>query len=56
MAKNLPNDAVDILMQAQRRYTNDVEILTRLQAAHKKAGRTKEADDIAAVLEQVKSE
>lgn len=56
LAKDQPDAAVDILMQAQGRYTNDVEILTRLQAAHKKAGRTKEADEIAAVIEQVKSE
>lgn len=56
MARNQPDAAVDILMQAQGRYTNDIEILSRLQAAHKKAGRTKEADEIAATIEQVKSE
>jgi tetratricopeptide (TPR) repeat protein len=38
VAKGTPDAAVDILIQAQGRHTNDVEILTRLQTALTKVG------------------
>ncbi|WP_367872618.1 hypothetical protein [Luteolibacter sp. Populi] len=56
MAKGDANAAVDILIEGQGRYTNDVEILSRLQKALAKAGHKEQADEIGADLEKVKSE
>ncbi len=56
MAKNEFPAAVATLEEAQRLYTNDIEVLTRLQKALLKAGNKERADQIGEEIEKVKSE
>lgn len=56
VARDKPDDAVDILINAQSRFMNDIEILTRLETALKKAGHTKQAEEVKAEIEKLKSE
>jgi predicted Zn-dependent protease len=56
LAKGEPTAAVDILIEAQARHTNDIEILTRLKTALAKAGHPGQAEEVAKEIEKVKSE
>lgn len=56
LAKGDAKAAVDILIQAQGRYTNDIEILTRLQTALAKAGHPGQAEGVGEEIEKLKSE
>ena len=56
LAKNEADAAVDTLVQAQGYYTNDIEVLTRLQKALTKAGHKDQAAQVAEDIEKVKSE
>ena len=56
LAKGDPDAAVDILISAQVRHANDLEILTRLQTALAKAKHPEQAAEIGKQIEKVKSE
>ena len=56
MAKDQADAAVDILIKAQERHTNDIEILTRLQTALTKAGHKKQAGEVGEEIEKLRSE
>jgi hypothetical protein len=56
LAKGEADAAVDTLVQAQARYTNDIEVLTRLQKALAKAGHKEQAAGVGEEIEKVKSE
>ncbi len=56
MAKGDPKAAVDILIEAQGKQTNDIEILTRLQKALAKDGHKAEAAEVGKEIEKVKAE
>jgi tetratricopeptide (TPR) repeat protein len=56
LAKGDAKAAVDILVEAQGKHTNDIEILTRLQKALTKAGHADQAKAIAEEIEKVKTE
>jgi tetratricopeptide (TPR) repeat protein len=56
LAKGDAKAAVDILIEAQGRHTNDIEILTRLKTALTKSGHAAQAKDVALEIEKVKSE
>lgn len=56
LAKGDADSAVDTLIEAQARHTNDVEVLTRLQKALAKAGHVKQAEETAAEIEKIRSE
>ncbi|MCW1884367.1 hypothetical protein OKA04_06460 [Luteolibacter flavescens] len=56
IARNEPKAAIDILIEAQAKYTHDVEILGRLQKALEKAGEKEQAKLIKEQIEKVKSE
>ncbi len=56
LAKGDAKAAVDILVEAQGKHTNDIEILTRLQKALVKAGHPDQAKGIAEEIEKVKTE
>jgi len=49
-------EAIDILVEAQGKYTHDVEILTRLQKAMEKAGEKDQAKLVREQIERVKAE
>ena len=56
LAKGDPKAAVDILIQAQASYTNDIEVLTRLKTALAKAGHEAQSQEVAEEIERVKTE
>lgn len=56
LAKGDPKAAVDILIQAQASYTNDIEVLTRLKTALAKAGHAAQSEEVAEEIERVKGE
>lgn len=56
LAKGDPKAAVDILIEAQGSYTNDIEVLTRLKTALTKAGHPGQAADVGKEIEKIKSE
>jgi hypothetical protein len=56
LAKGENQSAIDILVEAQGKYTHDVEILARLQKAMEKSGEKEQARLIREQIEKVKSE
>ncbi len=56
LAKGDPKAAVDILIQAQASYTNDIEVLTRLKTALAMAGHEAQSQEVAEEIERVKTE
>jgi len=56
LSKGEADAAVETLEQAQGYYTNDIEVLTRLQKALTKAGKKERAAEIGEEIEKVKSE
>lgn len=56
LAKDQPDDAVGILVEAQDSHPNDIEVLTHLMDAHRQAKRPELADDVADEIEKVKSQ
>ena len=56
MARGENKQAIDILVEAQGKYTHDVEILGRLQKAMEKSGEKEQAKLVREQIERVKSE
>ncbi|MCW1924235.1 hypothetical protein OKA05_16835 [Luteolibacter arcticus] len=56
MARGETKPAIDILVEAQGKYTHDVEILSRLQKAMEKAGEKEQAKLVREQIEKVKAE
>ncbi len=56
LARGNAQEAVDILIEAQERHANDLEILTRLQQALAMAGHPGQAELVGKEIEKVKSE
>lgn len=56
LAKGETQPAIDILVEAQGKYTHDVEILSRLQKAMEKAGEKEQARMVREQIEKVKAE
>jgi hypothetical protein len=56
LARGNAQEAVDILIEAQERHANDLEILTRLQQALTMAGHPGQVELIGKEIEKVKSE
>ncbi|HEY1120471.1 MAG TPA: hypothetical protein VGE67_02690, partial [Haloferula sp.] len=56
LARGENKQAIDILVEAQGKYTHDVEILGRLQKAMEKSGEKEQAKLVREQIERVKSE
>lgn len=56
LAKGEPKAAIDVLIEAQARQTNDVEILGRLRKALLQAGHAEQAEEVAGEIERLKAE
>jgi tetratricopeptide (TPR) repeat protein len=56
LARGETQAAIDILVEAQGKFTHDVEILSRLQKAMEKAGEKEQAKLVKEQIEKVKSE
>jgi tetratricopeptide (TPR) repeat protein len=56
LARGEPKQAVDILIEAQTKHPNDLEVLSRLQRALAKAGHPDQAADMARQIEAVKAQ
>jgi hypothetical protein len=56
LGRNETKAAIDILVEAQGKYTHDVEILNRLQKAMEKSGEKEQAKLVREQIEKVKAE